>query len=1155
MYYYDIRWGNTTAVLLNTVDENKKLFTPRMLNRADKARRLYGMIGRPSERDYKTILNSNELKNTSVTAKDASIALKVYGPAPASLMLNVTRKMTAHVVTDIVSVPREILQVYKNITLCADILFIGKITCFSSISRKVLFTTTNSIKNRKKVETILPCIKHIRNMYKVRGFKVTHLVTDTEFNVLRNQLMGMGIILNVTSADEHVPEIERNNRYLKEKVRGTVNSLPFKIMPRILMKAIIIDSTKWMNMFPRKAGIPNCSPRFLMTGLSTDVKIHCRVPIGSYCHIHDEPDPSNTNTPRTTGAIALHAQGNVQGGYNFLNLDTWKVLQRRSWTELPTPSHVIRQVEDKARKELKLSDDDELPDQTEFRRKDKSVIADDPINPEYQDEGSDSDGDEDDNNVTQAPPQAQEAPTTIPPPAQVPQDADAGAADAGAPKSEPDGNRDPLPCPLVKEEDIEDFDDDIDEQELDQEDLDDQEDHDDEDHNDQELHDDDDVGNDMPSMHRQEDEDNDSDSDSEDESDDESDDESQDHKEASVNEEEDTSSEEDSPKKVPVPVHHHNLRRNPKRSYKYKYGTNATMLGEMEESVYKPNDQFSSKYGHAFHILMTQMSATRGMKLFGERAENAIVEEFKQLVHTENVFEPKMFNSLTPKQRHLALRAITLIKEKRDGKVKGRTVADGSTQRDYIPPEQATSPTVSIEALLLTCVIDAMEERAVAVADVSGAFLKTEMPEDDEDVTVVFEGKMVELLIKTDASYEKYVHINNAGKKVLYVRLKKAMYGCLKAARLFYDNLAGQLEIMGFTRNRYDLCVANKVIDHKQCTVTWHVDDLKISHVNPKVVDKVIKQLESRYGKLSVTRGRKQTYVGMELNYCTDKSVEVSMRPYLIEAIAEFEEMGENIDTSKPTPAAAYLFNVDEDSPLLNDKVAKRFHKIVAKLLFVCCRGRPDINVTISFLTTRVSKSNDGDWKKLKRLLQYVHGTMDLVLKLSGDGMSIIKWWIDASYGVHDNMRSHTGTTMSLGRGSVYSRSTKQKLNTKSSTEAELVGASDGASQILWTSYFLQDQGADCKESRLHQDNQSAELLEKNGRMSSSQRTRHINIRYFFLKDRIDKNEISVVHCPTEYMIADFFTKPLQGAKFIEFRDIIMGQKLNEYPTQERVGT
>lgn len=123
----------------------------------------------------------------------------------------------------------------------------------------------------------------------------------------------------------------------------------------------------------------------------------------------------------------------------------------------------------------------------------------------------------------------------------------------------------------------------------------------------------------------------------------------------------------------------------------------------------------------------------------------------------------------------------------------------------------------------------------------------------------------------------------------------------------------------------------------------------------------MIKQLESRYGKLSVTRGRKHTYVGMDLEYYTDRSVDVSMRSYLVEAIAEFEDMDEKIDSSKSTPDAAYLFNVDEDSPILSANAAKRFHKIVTKLLFVCYRGRPDINVSISFLTTRVSKPNDVD--------------------------------------------------------------------------------------------------------------------------------------------------------------------------------------------------
>ena len=90
--------------------------------------------------------------------------------------------------------------------------------------------------------------------------------------------------------------------------------------------------------------------------------------------------------------------------------------------------------------------------------------------------------------------------------------------------------------------------------------------------------------------------------------------------------------------------------------------------------------------------------------------------------------------------------------------------------------------------------------------------------------------------------------------------------------------------------------------------------------------------------------------------------------------------------------------------------------------------------------------------------------------------------------------------------------------------------------QMLWTLYFLQDQGYDVAkplENILHQDNTSAIRLEENGKMSSSQRTRHINIRYFFIKDKIEREEISVVYCPTEDMVADYFTKPLQGSQFI----------------------
>ena len=129
---------------------------------------------------------------------------------------------------------------------------------------------------------------------------------------------------------------------------------------------------------------------------------------------------------------------------------------------------------------------------------------------------------------------------------------------------------------------------------------------------------------------------------------------------------------------------------------------------------------------------------------------------------------------------------------------------------------------------------------------------------------------------------------------------------------------------------------------------------------------------------------------------------------------------------------------------------------------------------------------------------------------------------------------------MSLGKGSIYSTSIRQKLNMKSSTEAELVGMADVMPMLLWGRYILEAQGYDVKDTMIHQDNQSLILLEKNGRASSKKRTRHINIRYFFFSDRVKSGEVSIVYCLNDEMLADYLTKPLQGAKFIRFRNRIL---------------
>ena len=151
-----------------------------------------------------------------------------------------------------------------------------------------------------------------------------------------------------------------------------------------------------------------------------------------------------------------------------------------------------------------------------------------------------------------------------------------------------------------------------------------------------------------------------------------------------------------------------------------------------------------------------------------------------------------------------------------------------------------------------------------------------------------------------------------------------------------------------------------------------------------------------------------------------------------------------------------------------------------------------------------------------------------------------MNWYVDAAFGVHPDLKSHTGALVTMGRGAISSASRKQKVNTRSSTEAELIGADDVISQILWTKLFLKAQGYILKGNVIHRDNMSTIKLKANGKASSGKRMRHLDIKYFFITDQVQQKKVSLQYCSTDLMIADFFTKPLQGKKFMSFRAQIM---------------
>lgn len=274
-----------------------------------------------------------------------------------------------------------------------------------------------------------------------------------------------------------------------------------------------------------------------------------------------------------------------------------------------------------------------------------------------------------------------------------------------------------------------------------------------------------------------------------------------------------------------------------------------------------------------------------------------------------------------------------------------------------------------------------------------------------------------------------------------------------------------------------------------QCTVLIHVDDLKISCKDSRGVEDVITHLTNVYGKMNVCRDKIIDYLGMDFDYSKKGEVKISMTAMVEQII---EELG--IHESNKTPAANDLFQVDKESPLLDKERAKLFHSIVAKLLYMAKRARPDVLTATSFLTTRCQAPTEQDWAKLVRIGKYLYGAKDLCLRLAADHEVKINAFIDASFASHQDGKSHTGETVTLGKGAIFNKSSKQKLVAKSSTEAELIGLSDGLPHVLWMKNFLQAQGYEIGPAIIHQDNKSTIVLAEKGR-STTNRTRHVSIR------------------------------------------------------------
>ena len=301
LYYYD----NTQKdfCLMESVEENKEFYTERQVEKAKLARKLYHAIGNPSLKDYKAIIRMNMIRNCPVTEEDINIAEKIFGKDISTLKGKSVRTTPVPVVKDYIKIPKAIMEKHQDVELCADIMFIQGLAFLTTISKRIKYRTIEFIEKRNE-KVLNKGFDNVFRIYNKAGFRITELHVDPEFKFLKEVMKDIDIELNCSSAQEHVPDIERSIRVIKERFRALYHRLPFNCITKTMVKYGAMECVRWLNTFPPKGGISEqYSPRIIMAGKALDYNKHCSTAFGTYVQASQENNPTNTTAPRTIGCI------------------------------------------------------------------------------------------------------------------------------------------------------------------------------------------------------------------------------------------------------------------------------------------------------------------------------------------------------------------------------------------------------------------------------------------------------------------------------------------------------------------------------------------------------------------------------------------------------------------------------------------------------------------------------------------------------------------------------------------------------------------------------------------------------------------------------------------------------------------------------------
>jgi hypothetical protein len=443
---------------------------------------------------------------------------------------------------------------------------------------------------------------------------------------------------------------------------------------------------------------------------------------------------------------------------------------------------------------------------------------------------------------------------------------------------------------------------------------------------------------------------------------------------------------------------------------------------------------------------------------------------------------------------------------------KARFVAKGYSQKYGIDYEETYSSVLAQASLRILVCIAATNKWTIHQRDFTTAYLNASI--------------FIPIFLEQPEGF-----VEQGSGKYKVCMLNKALYGLKQAGRAWQTSLFALIKSEGYEQSLKEPCIWFKRQGDQLTMIGTYVDDLLITGSDQTEIKRISSAMGSAFKMKDL--GLLNEFLGIQAIHSAD-GILLTQQRYAETVIRRFGQ--ENC-----IPASVPMSKTYEEAIETPQEREYPIREAIGALMYLANATRPDMAFSVNNLARHVAKPTKALWTAIQRILKYLKGTTHFGLKFT-PGTFKISGWADSDYANDSTDRKSTsGWFFTIGNNPISWRSQKQKAVALSTTEAEYMAAADATREAIWLQDILAELGlTNTNESVLYQDNQGAIFIENN--TTNKARTKHIDVRYHFIRQHVQAGRINVEFCPSNRMTADILTKPLNTDAFIGHRAKLMNE-------------